>query len=66
MWILLMIMFSNPYHVHHIEILGKYNTKAICATEVQRAVAIKVDRKLSFGCIKIAKGNMVNQILIGG
>ena len=60
MWLLLMIMFSNPYHIENIKILGNYDTKAICATEVKRAVAIKVNRKLSFGCIKIENHKMVN------
>jgi hypothetical protein len=53
MWILLMVMFSNPYQIHQIKILGKYVDKKVCVSEVNRAKSIKVARKLSFGCIKI-------------
>jgi hypothetical protein len=53
MWVLLMVIFSSPYQIDHIKILGKYNTKQVCASEVKRASSIKVPQKVSFGCVQI-------------
>ena len=53
MWILLMIIFSQPYHVATVDILGTYPEKAICVEEQKRAMDIGTIEKTSFGCIKI-------------
>ena len=55
MWILLMIIFSQPYHVSTIDILGTYSDKTACVKEQKRAVAIGTSMKRSFGCVKIEK-----------
>ena len=33
MWILLMIVFSQPYQVFNIEIIGTYGSKKSCTQE---------------------------------
>ena len=53
MWVLLMIIFSQPYHVSTVDILGTYSEKEVCVTEQKRATAIGVTGKASFGCVKI-------------
>ena len=53
MWILLMIVFSQPYQIDTIDILGTYGSKKACTSEVKRALAIGTIVKTSFGCIKI-------------
>ena len=55
MWILLMIIFSQPYHVSTIDILGTYSDKTACVKEQKRAVAIGTSMKRGFGCVKIEK-----------
>ena len=56
MWILMMIVFSQPYQVDHIRLLGEFKQKTECAFEQKRAVndynTTGTD-KVSFGCIKI-------------
>ena len=41
MWALLMIVFSQPYHVANVDILGTYTEKAVCVNEQKRATAIR-------------------------
>ena len=53
MWVLLMIVFSQPYHVATVDILGTYSTKTVCVNEQKRATAIGTIIKTSFGCVKI-------------
>jgi len=53
MWVLLMIVFSQPYHVATVDILGTYTLKAICVNDQKRATAIGTTFKTSFGCVKI-------------
>ena len=53
MWVLLMIVFSQPYHVATVDILGTYSTKTVCVSEQQRAMDIGTIIKTSFGCVKI-------------
>ena len=55
MWILLMIVFNQPFQVDSINILGEYHQKKECQEEVKRALAIGVPIKSSFGCVKIEK-----------
>ena len=53
MWVLLMIIFSQPYHVDKIDILGVYSEKTVCVDEQKRATAIRTPARTSFGCVKI-------------
>ena len=53
MWVLLMIVFSQPYHVANVDILGTYTLKAVCVKEQKRAMAIGTGPTTSFGCVKI-------------
>ncbi len=53
MWVLLMIIFSQPYHVDTIDILGTYSKKEVCVSEQKRAMTIGTIVKTSFGCVKI-------------
>ena len=53
MWVLLMIVFSQPYHVSTVDILGTYSEKIVCVSEQKRATAIPTPFKSSFGCVKI-------------
>ena len=53
MWVLLMIVFSQPYHVATVDILGTYSNKTVCVNEQKRAMDIGTIIKTSFGCVKI-------------
>ena len=56
MWILLMVVFSQPYQVDHIQLLGEYRDRVGCVMEQERAVRVYNDTssdKVSFGCLKI-------------
>ena len=53
MWVLLMIIFSQPYQVSTVDILGTYSKKEICVAEQKRATDIGTYNKTSFGCVKI-------------
>jgi len=55
MWILLMIIFSAPYEVETVDILGNYQTKSECVEEIQRALVLEVPKQTSFGCVKIER-----------
>ena len=48
-----MIIFSQPYHVDKIDILGTYADKEVCISEQKRATAIRTPARTSFGCVKI-------------
>ena len=53
MWVLLMIVFSQPYHVANVDILGTYTLKDVCVSNQKRATAIRTPFRTSFGCVKI-------------
>ena len=53
MWVLLMIIFSQPYTVATVNVLGVYSEKSVCVSEQQRATDIGTKRKTAFGCVKI-------------
>ena len=55
MWVLLMIVFSQPYHIATVDILGTYGSKVACVKEQKRASVIGTPRRTSFGCIKIVR-----------
>ena len=52
MWVLLMIVFSQPFHVATVDILGTYTHKVVCVKEQKRAMDIGTVAKTSFGCVK--------------
>ena len=55
-----MIIFSQPYQISNIEILGTYVTKKACTDTVDRALAVGVPVKTSFGCILVKRdGNFI-------
>jgi len=55
MWVLLMVIFSQPYEIAKVNILGTYYNKTACTDEVNRALSITVPVKTSFGCLKIKR-----------
>ena len=55
MWILLMIVFSQPYHVAKVDILGTFSEKAVCISEQKRAIEIGLSARTSFGCVLIKR-----------
>ena len=50
-----MIVFSAPYEIATVDILNTYHSKKKCVEEVNRALAMEVPRKTSFGCVKIER-----------
>ena len=56
MWILLMIVFNQPYMIDHINNLGEYATKEHCIKDRNRAVKL-INRgsysPVSFGCARV-------------
>ncbi len=62
MWVLLMIIFNQPYTVDHINNLGQYPNKSVCIKEQQRALKAYDSRRngtASFGCIKVKPGRNI-------
>tara|TARA_R110000824_G_C14698215_1_gene622347 strand:- start:74 stop:259 length:186 start_codon:yes stop_codon:yes gene_type:complete len=55
MWILLMVVFSQPYEISTVDILNTYYNKKACTDEVNRALSITVPVNTSFGCLKIER-----------
>ena len=55
-WVLLMVVFSRPYEIATVDILGTYFDKRICVKDQKRALTITVPRKTSFGCVRINGG----------
>lgn len=53
MWVLLMIIFSQPYAIGTVNVLGVYSEKSVCVNEQQRATDIGTKKRTAFGCIKI-------------
>ena len=53
MWVLLMIVFIQQYHVARVDILGTYSEKTDCVSEQKRATDIGTTVRTSFGCVKI-------------
>ena len=63
MWILLMVIFSAPYEVGKVDILGNYQTKTECVAEINRALTFEVPKQTSFGCVKIERVRETNKSL---
>ena len=60
MYVLLMIVFSQPYGVQYIHNIGEYNLKQTCIEERNRAIKIFNETNASytaFGCIPVALKN---------
>ena len=49
-----MIVFSQPYHVAKVDILGTFSEKVACVSEQRRAVSIGTFVRTSFGCVRIS------------
>ena len=49
-----MIVFSQPYHVATVDILGTFSEKVACVSEQRRAVSIGTSVRTSFGCVRIS------------
>ena len=47
MWVLLIIIFSQPYHVATVDILGTYPEKTVCVKAQKRAMDIGTIAKTS-------------------
>lgn len=62
MWILLMIVFNQPFQVDSINILGEYHQKKECQEAVKRALTIGVPIKSSFGCILVKHLNNLKNV----
>jgi hypothetical protein len=62
MWVLLIIIFSQPYHVSAVDILGTYTEKMACINAQERAMTLPVPQKTSFGCVKIVGAKRVNHV----
>ena len=65
MWILLMIIFSQPYEVAQINIIGQFKQKPACVSEQERAVKVynkSSTARVSFGCIKIEGAKHMNNV----
>ena len=50
-----MVVFSQPYEIATVDILGTYHNKKACTDQVNRALTITVPAKTSFGCLKIER-----------
>jgi len=64
MWILIMIIFNQPYQVDHIQLLGKYNNRQQCAVQQRKAVKVYNESKnvpVSFGCMQSSKISTVSR-----
>jgi len=48
-----MVVFSQPYEIASVDILGTYYSKKACTDRVNHALSINVPTKTSFGCLKI-------------
>ena len=48
-----MIVFSQPYQVSDIKIIGTFGLKSSCTQEVERALTFDIPVKSSFGCILV-------------
>ena len=60
MYILLMIVFSQPYGVEYLHNIGEYPTKQICVEERTRAIKIFTESEYSytaFGCVPVSLKN---------
>ncbi len=56
MYILLMIVFSQPYGVQYIQNIGAYPEKQICLGERNRAIKVfneSAGTYTAFGCVPI-------------
>jgi len=56
MWLLLMIVFNQPYTADHINLLGEYPGRQQCTPAKHRAVKTYNEKKrvpAAFGCMKL-------------
>ena len=62
MWILLMIILSNPPNIHIVEarVLGTYQGKEECANHMDRALSLNPPQNTNVGCIKLTGVKQTN------
>jgi hypothetical protein len=60
MWILLMIIFSQPFEVGQVDILGTYADQDRCMSEHSRAIELETPQPASFGCIQLGGVHEIN------
>ena len=55
MWILLMIILSNPPNIHIVnaKVLGTYQDKEECVKNMDRALSLDPPPNTNVGCIKL-------------
>ena len=56
MWLLIMIIFNQPYNVDHIKLLGRYDNRQQCIDQQRKAVEVYNESKnvpVSFGCMQL-------------
>ena len=53
MWILLVIILSQPFQVGSVEILGIFLLENQCESERVRAVDLTLPYKMNIGCLRI-------------
>jgi hypothetical protein len=61
MWVLIFIVFSQPFEVHHVEVLGQYESRNAC---FDKAKSVLKDQPLrtTLSCIPINAKNIRKKI----
>ncbi len=53
MWILILILFSGPNEIKHIDVLEHHFVEQKCANRIEEAIDIGLPQGSSIACIKI-------------
>ena len=61
MWVLLFIIFSQPYHVQQIDVLGTFASREECNVKVNEVMNFQPDRT-TLSCIPINAKNIRKKI----
>ena len=61
MWVLIFIVFSQPFEVHHVEVLGQYASRIDCFDKV-KSVLKDQPLKTTLSCIPINAKNIRKKI----
>jgi len=57
MWVLLFIVFSQPYHVEYVEVLGYYESRITCYDKV-KAVLKDQPLRTTLSCVPLNAKNI--------
>ncbi len=60
MWILLMIVFNQPFEVGRVDVLGTYADRDRCMLEHGRAFELKTPQPTNFGCVQLKEVREAN------